>query len=107
MSDDGKLVRDRIPEIIRANGAEPVSYRADSAEYRRRLREKLVEELDEFLTAGDEDAFEELADVLEVVYAIVADLGTDEAQLDSIREAKATKRGRFAERIVWTGIRSE
>ncbi|WP_020385487.1 nucleoside triphosphate pyrophosphohydrolase [Kribbella catacumbae] len=100
MSADGKLVRDRIPEIIRANGEEPVSYRADPGEYRRRLREKLVEEVDEFLTAGDEDSLEELADVLEVVYAIAADLGTDETQLDSIREDKATKRGRFAERIV-------
>lgn len=92
------MVRDRIPEIIRANGEEPVSYRADPGEYRRRLREKLVEEVDEFLAA--DDSLEELADVLEVVYAIAADLGTDEGLLDRIREDKANKRGRFAERIV-------
>lgn len=98
MSAEGKLVRDRIPEIIRANGEEPISYRADPGEYRRRLREKLVEEVDEFLAA--DDSLEELADVLEVVYAIAADLGTDEALLDRIREDKANKRGRFAERIV-------
>lgn len=52
------------------------------------------------MAAGDQDSLEELADVLEVVYAIAADLGTDEALLDRIREDKASKRGRFAERIV-------
>ncbi|MDX6259197.1 MAG: hypothetical protein QOH84_885, partial [Kribbellaceae bacterium] len=38
MSTDGKLVRDRIPDIIRANGEEPIIYQADPVEYRRRLR---------------------------------------------------------------------
>ncbi len=100
---DGKLVRDRIPEIIRANGEEPVTYRAEPGEYRTRLREKLVEEVDEFLTDGD--ALEELADVLEVVYALAADLGADEATLGRIREEKATNRGRFTEQIVWIGVK--
>lgn len=99
----GKLVRDRIPEIIRANGEEPITYRAEPDEYRRRLRDKLVEEVDEFLTDGD--PLEELADVLEVVYALAADLGADEARLDQIRDQKAAKRGRFAEQIVWVGVK--
>ncbi|GAA3087067.1 hypothetical protein GCM10017562_66630 [Streptomyces roseofulvus] len=38
---DGKLVRDRIPQIIRNEGAEPVTYVAGAEEYRARLREKL------------------------------------------------------------------
>lgn len=53
---DGKLVRDRIPDIIRANGEEPITYQADPAEYRRRLRDKLLEEVDEFLTADPGNA---------------------------------------------------
>ena len=105
MTFDGKLVRDLIPDIIRATGEEPITYQADAAEYRRRLRDKLAEEVDEFLTADDEDAPEELADVLEVVYALAVDLGTSRKQLEKIRQHKAATRGTFAERIVWSGVR--
>ncbi|MFD9424352.1 MULTISPECIES: nucleoside triphosphate pyrophosphohydrolase [unclassified Streptomyces] len=101
----GKLVRDRIPQIIREDGAEPVTYTAGPQEYRDRLRDKLCEEAAEVLEADDEKAPEELADVLEVVLALAADLGIDTAQLEKIREAKASERGGFAERIVWTGNR--
>ncbi|MCX4663722.1 hypothetical protein ACIBCB_09405 [Streptomyces uncialis] len=101
----GKLVRDRIPQIIREDGAEPVIYTAAPEEYRDRLRDKLGEEVAEFLEADDESAPEELADVLEVVRALAADLGIDANQLEKIREAKAGERGGFAERIVWTGSR--
>ncbi|MFF9171776.1 MULTISPECIES: nucleoside triphosphate pyrophosphohydrolase [unclassified Streptomyces] len=101
----GKLVRDRIPQIIRRSGAEPVIYTADQAEYRTRLRDKLGEEVTEFLGADDAQAPEELADVLEVVRALAADLGVDADQLEKIREAKASARGGFAERVVWTGNR--
>ncbi|MFG2224899.1 nucleoside triphosphate pyrophosphohydrolase [Streptomyces sp. NPDC048644] len=99
----GKLVRDRIPQIIREDGAEPVTYTAAPAEYRSRLRDKLGEEVAEFLTADEDAAPEELADVLEVVRALAADLGIDAEQLEKIRETKASERGGFAERIVWTG----
>ncbi|TCN40509.1 putative house-cleaning noncanonical NTP pyrophosphatase (MazG superfamily) [Kribbella orskensis] len=105
MTADGKLVRDLIPDIIRAKGEEPITYRADAAEYRRRLRDKLAEEVDEFLKADDEHAPEELADVLEVVYALAAELGISKAQLEKVREDKAAARGGFAERIVWSGVR--
>ncbi|MEV6281919.1 nucleoside triphosphate pyrophosphohydrolase [Kribbella sp. NPDC051770] len=99
-----KLVRDRMPEIIRAKGEEAVVYRAGAAEYRRRLREKLVEEVDEFLGEGErEAALEELADVMEVVRALAVDLGASAEDVERIRVAKAAERGGFAERVVWTG----
>lgn len=101
----GKLVRDRIPQIIRADGAEPVTYTAGAEEYRSRLRDKLGEEVAEFLEADEESAPEELADVLEVVRTLAADLGIDADQLEKIRETKAGERGGFADRIVWTGNR--
>jgi predicted house-cleaning noncanonical NTP pyrophosphatase (MazG superfamily) len=105
MSADGKLVRDRIPEIMRASGKDPITYRADREEYRLRLRDKLTEEVDEFLAADNETALEELADVLEVLYALAANLGTDKTQLETLRAAKATQRGTFIEQLVWTGFR--
>lgn len=101
----GKLVRDRIPQIIREDGAEPVTYIAGSEEYRNRLRDKLGEEVAEFLAADDARAPEELADVLEVVHALAADLGVDAGRLEKIRQDKARERGGFADRIVWTGNR--
>jgi predicted house-cleaning noncanonical NTP pyrophosphatase (MazG superfamily) len=101
----GKLVRDRIPQIIREDGAEPVTYTASPEEYRNRLRDKLGEEIAEFLEADDARAPEELADVLEVVHALAADLGIDTDQLEKIRAAKANERGGFTDRVVWTGNR--
>lgn len=97
----GKLVRDNIPQIIRAKGFEPAVYVAGADEYATRLRDKLSEEVAEFL-ASDSDP-EELADVLEVIYALAGLTGTDPQQLEKLRAAKAEERGGFAERIIWTG----
>ncbi|MEW1701093.1 nucleoside triphosphate pyrophosphohydrolase [Streptomyces sp. NPDC093249] len=96
-----KLVRDRIPQIIRERGATPDYYIASPAEYRTRLRAKLAEEVSKFLGAdGQPAAEEELADVLEVVLALAADLGITPERLEATRAAKATSRGAFAERII-------
>jgi predicted house-cleaning noncanonical NTP pyrophosphatase (MazG superfamily) len=95
-----KLVRDRIPQIIRRTGVEPNTTIAGPEDYRALLREKLSEEVQEFL---DSDDPAELADILEVVLAIAADLGIEPAHLEKLREDKALERGGFAERIVWHG----
>lgn len=100
-----KLIRDRVPQIIRAQGDEPIVRFADSGEYRKLLRAKLIEEAHEVATADDTHAPEELADVLEVVLALAADLGLDAGGLERLRSAKAVERGSFTERIVWCGNR--
>jgi predicted house-cleaning noncanonical NTP pyrophosphatase (MazG superfamily) len=97
----GKLVRDKIPQIIRSRGLEPVIYVASADEYGVRLRDKLREEVEEFI-ASDNDP-EELADVLEVLYALAERVGTDREQLEKLRMAKAEERGGFADRIIWSG----
>jgi predicted house-cleaning noncanonical NTP pyrophosphatase (MazG superfamily) len=99
----GKLVRDRIPDIIRDSGAEPMTRTATPSEYRQRLRLKLREETAEFLAATPETAPEELADVLEVVLALALDMGMNAAQLEKIRAQKAEARGGFGLRTVWLG----
>jgi predicted house-cleaning noncanonical NTP pyrophosphatase (MazG superfamily) len=100
----GKLVRDRIPEIIRKSGMRPVVDVADADDYRRLLRAKLREEVDEFLTSSNDSG--ELADILEVVFALAEDIGVGRANLEKIRVAKAEERGGFANRIVWYGNES-
>jgi predicted house-cleaning noncanonical NTP pyrophosphatase (MazG superfamily) len=92
VTDLPKLVRDRIPAIARANGDDPSVHVADDAEYERRLREKLVEEAEEFAADGGP---EELADVLEVVAAVREHRGIDADELARMRAAKADERGGF------------
>jgi len=99
----GKLVRDKIPQIIRSKGQDPIIYVAGAEEYAARLRDKLTEEVAEFL-ASDNDP-EELADILEVLYALAEQAGTDAQQLEKLRAAKADERGGFAGRIIWSGNR--
>jgi predicted house-cleaning noncanonical NTP pyrophosphatase (MazG superfamily) len=99
----GKLVRDKIAQIIRSKGLEPIVYVADAEEFGARLRDKLTEEVDEFL-ASDSDP-EEIADILEVLYALAEHIGTDRQELEKLRAAKAEERGGFADRIIWSGNR--
>lgn len=98
---DGKLVRDRIPEIIRAEGLEPVVRVAGPEEYAGRLRDKLREEVEEFLASDDDP--EELADILEVLYALARQIGVSPEKVEELRAAKAAERGGFNERIIWSG----
>lgn len=93
-----KLVRDRIPEIIKKNGATPVTHVADTEEYWRRLKAKLEEEVAETLTETDIPG--ELADVLEVIHAICAAREISFADVERLREEKRQKRGGFTGRIV-------
>lgn len=92
-----KLVRDKIPEIIRARGVEPVTRVAGDEEYWQKLREKLEEEVKEFLQA--ENA-EELADILEVIHAICDHKGFSRQEVRLLRRKKAEDRGGFKARII-------
>ena len=92
-----KLVRDKIPEIILKNdGVKPKIVVLNDRQYFSALLTKLQEECGEFIK--DNNA-EELADILEVVYALSTALGTSEKSLNIIRSEKARKRGRFKKKI--------
>jgi predicted house-cleaning noncanonical NTP pyrophosphatase (MazG superfamily) len=98
-----KLVRDLIPDIIRATGQEPVTRIADGAEMGPLLRAKLLEEAAEAAAASLADLPGELADLLEVISALAAHEGITRAELELARADKLTERGSFAGRIVWLG----
>lgn len=93
----GKLVRDRIPEIIKKGGGTPVTHRAKRKEYFEKLKQKLQEEVREFLEKNSE---EELADILEVVYAIADFKKLGRQKLEFLREKKAKKKGKFKNKII-------
>jgi predicted house-cleaning noncanonical NTP pyrophosphatase (MazG superfamily) len=92
-----KLVRDRIPQIIRADGKVPVTHVAGDVEYRTKLLEKLLEEVQECFKDPTED---ELVDILEVAYALASLLGLDQGRLEVLRREKLRKRGGFTKRII-------
>lgn len=92
-----KLVRDKIPEIIIKKWQTTDSYKADDKEYSWRLREKLKEELLEFL---ESDESEELADMLEVMYAICEDKWISMEDIEAIRKKKKEERWWFEKRII-------
>ena len=92
-----KLVRDRIPEIIEASGKTCVTEILSDEAYLRMVDAKLDEELAEY---HSDQNIEELADLLEVIYAAAMARGYTLEQLESVRAAKAEKRGAFANKIL-------
>jgi len=93
----GKLVRDRIPELITNSGGQPQTREAPGEEYPALLRLKLLEEVQEFL---DSDNAEELVDVIEVVYALARHKGVEPERLEELRAAKEREKGGFRTRTV-------
>ncbi len=92
-----KLVRDNIPEIIKAKGGVPVTHIADDAEYWQKLKEKLQEEVDEFLK---DESIGEIADILEVLDAMGDYKGFGKRAVEDAKEKKAKERGKFVKRII-------
>ena len=91
-----KLVRDKIPDIIAINGASCQTEILDDKAYLAALNNKLTEEVSEYLK---DETIEELADIIEVVYAITKAKGVTLYCLESIRENKKNERGGFDNKI--------
>ena len=91
-----KLVRDKIPEVIRNNGETPIVRILDDEEYERELNKKLKEEVDEYFVDGN---IEELADIEEVLRALVELKGVSYEKFEKIRKSKCEKRGAFKDKV--------
>ena len=91
-----KIVRDRIPEIIEKDGKRAETMIVSENEMKAGLMTKLVEETREFAESGET---EELADVMEVIYALLDLRGETMADVERIRINKKETRGGFEKRI--------
>ncbi|MBE6159785.1 MAG: phosphoribosyl-ATP pyrophosphohydrolase [Lactobacillales bacterium] len=94
-----KLVRDKIPEIIKNNGEEPITRILTDEEYKKELEKKLYEEYNEVLNSKGNDRIEELADMLEVISSLATLEGESLDKVIEVAKTKSKKRGSFNEKI--------
>ncbi|WKA54477.1 nucleoside triphosphate pyrophosphohydrolase [Planococcus shixiaomingii] len=95
-----KLIRDSVPEVIEKTGKEFSTRILNEDEYIIELKKKLSEELVEYNEAEtNEEAIEELADILELIHAATKTHGSSFVKLEEVRKQKAEKRGGFEKRI--------
>ena len=92
-----KLVRDKIPEIIEVSGKTCETEILSDEEYLKMLDMKLDEELAEY---HQEQNIEELADLLEVLYATAKARGYSIEELEQVRVKKQKARGGFEKKIL-------
>lgn len=96
-----KLVRDKIPEIIRTSGKGCKIRELNNDEYLIELNKKLQEELNEYYESG---SVEELADIAEIIYAIAKHKGVSREGFEKVRREKAEERGGFDRKLFLVGV---
>jgi predicted house-cleaning noncanonical NTP pyrophosphatase (MazG superfamily) len=99
-----KLVRDRIPDIIRAEGRDCGVETLSPQDYLAALRAKIVEEAQELAQAPQAELISELADIQEVLDALMTAYGIERSEVDAVQARRRAERGGFAQRIrlLWT-----
>ena len=102
--DYNKLVRDRIPEIIQASGKRCRVETMSEPEYRLALLEKLVEEAQEVRQAAPGELLAELADIQEVLAALMMAWQITPDQVKQVQRRRRAERGGFDQRVklLWT-----
>ena len=99
-----KLIRDRIPEIIESSGKKAIVEKVEGEELLTILNKKLFEELKEYEESGQ---VEELADLVEVVQAILDYKNISLEDFNKIRENKNIARGGFKEGLLLVQVIEE
>jgi predicted house-cleaning noncanonical NTP pyrophosphatase (MazG superfamily) len=95
-----KLVRDKIPKIIIADGHTPVTrVLTEDDEYREALIAKLGEEAEELRTATESGRIGELADLQEVLNSLARSYGYSPPEVVYAAAKKRLARGGFDGRI--------
>ncbi len=101
-----KLVRDNIPNIITSTGAIPNIRILNDKEYSICLRDKLVEEVKEFL-AEETDNIEELVDIYEVIIAILSNNNISLKTFEEIRNKKVREKGLFKNKVFLLSVQND
>lgn len=97
-----KLVRDKIPEIIKDKGKMPITHIASNDEYWNKLKTKLKEEVEEFIEDSNE---EELADIFEVITTINSFKGWTIEEIIEVQRKKRKELGGFENKIILDDVK--
>ncbi|QOR34725.1 nucleoside triphosphate pyrophosphohydrolase [Clostridium sp. 'deep sea'] len=99
-----KLIRDKIPQIIKQQGKKCNTKELNDTEYLRYLNLKLNEEINEYYESQNPD---ELADVVEVIYALLKYQGISIEEFETIRKTKLKTNGGFNKRLLLLEVSSK
>lgn len=99
-----KLIRDKIPQKIKANGDDYETRVLGKTEFEKELKKKLVEEAKEVAKASKEELLNELVDVLELTKSIASHHKISFSKVERFQDEKRKKRGGFKKRLflVWS-----
>jgi len=99
-----KLVRDRVPSLLRDKGIKYETETLSQEEYRQALREKLMEEAQELADASEINLAVEIADLLEVIDALMEAYGIKQEEVFLAQDEKRAEKGDFDEHteLLWT-----
>jgi len=101
-----KLVRDRIPEIIREHGGVPHTRKLTKKEFKEELLKKLVEEAKEASKAKEKDALvSELADIQEVLLSVYEIYSINRSDVTNTARKRRKERGAFLDRIYLKNVK--
>lgn len=99
-----KLVRDKIPQAIKATGDTGRFKILSPKAFEKELKKKLIEESKEVANASGDSVLDELADVLEIVKSIASHYKIRFSRVEKHQEEKRNKRGSFKKKLflVWS-----
>jgi predicted house-cleaning noncanonical NTP pyrophosphatase (MazG superfamily) len=99
-----KLIRDKIPQVIKASGDKYETRVMSKKEYEKELKKKLVEEAKELNEAPKEKLTSEMADVLELLKSIADFYKIDFKSVVKKQVQKRKERGGFKKRLflIWS-----
>lgn len=99
-----KLVRDKIPDVIKATGDEGEFRILDDEEYEKELKKKLIEEAKEVSEASNDKLMRELADVLELTKSIAEHYKIPFEEVEKLQKEKRESRGGFVKKLflIWS-----
>ena len=94
-----KLVRDKIPDIIAREGRTCETEIMNDSDYKEALRDKIIEEGEEIRKAGDAELVTEIADLYEVIDALIVAYGLSKSDIERVQAERRVERGGFEGRV--------
>jgi predicted house-cleaning noncanonical NTP pyrophosphatase (MazG superfamily) len=95
-----KLIRDRIPEIIKADGWKPKIRVLKNSEFFNAVKKKLQEEAGELMKAkSKKEILNEIIDIQELLDVLIHEIGVTKKQSKKMQDRKKKERGGFKKRV--------